>query len=77
MADLATLQTQLAEAEAARHKLLIGTQEVQVGQADMRVEYAKSEIGQLEAYIVSLRSQIVAAGGAVDGLQRRGISLDL
>jgi hypothetical protein len=77
MADLATLQARLAEAEDAYHKLVTGTKVVKVEHGDMRQEYTKAELGMLRAYIADLRSQIVAAGGAPDPLRRRGIVVDL
>lgn len=77
MADLATLQSRLAEAEGALHKLNIGAQLAQVGKGDMNFAYTKATIGDLRSYIDDLRAQIVAAGGTVDGLRRRGITVDL
>ena len=49
----------LNEAEDALHSLLIGgTASVYVDQSGERVEYVKSNISQLRAYILSLRSEL-------------------
>jgi len=77
MADLTTLQGWLLEAELAQHKLRTGAQEIQIEHADMRVAYTKADEGKLQAYIDSLKSQIVAAGGTVDGQRRRGLVVNL
>jgi len=79
MADLATLQARLIEAETAYHKLLTGAQEVEVEHGDMRLKYANSvtQLERLLGYINNLKAQIVAAGGTVDGLLRSGIEVDL
>lgn len=53
-----TLQTDLAEAEAARHKLLIGQSVTVRGHGDRRIEYAPADLGKLDAYIADLRRQI-------------------
>jgi len=77
MADLATLQTWLGEAELARHKLRTGAQEMQIEHGDMRVSYTKADIGALDSYIADLKAQIAAVGGTVDGLRRRAMQVDL
>jgi hypothetical protein len=77
MADLTTLQTWLGEAELARHKLRTGALEVQVEHGDMRVTYTEQQAGALDSYIADLKAQIAAAGGAVSGLRRRAIQVDL
>jgi len=77
MADLVTLQGWLLEAELAQHKLQTGAQEMQVDHGDMRVAYTKADQGKLQAYIESLKAQIFAAGGAVDGQRRRGMVVNL
>jgi hypothetical protein len=77
MADLATLQAWLTDAEAARQKLMTGALEVQIEHGDMRVAYVKTELAQLNSYIDGLRAQIIVAGGTVDGLRRRAIQVDL
>lgn len=61
MADLATLQARLAEAETAYHQLAIGKQVVQVRNAAGRfVQYAQADMPFLAAYIERLNSQIAA-----------------
>lgn len=77
MADLATLQTWLTEAEVAYHKLLTGAQEVQVQHGDMQLTYANSaeQLKLLRTYIDSLKSQIAAGGDT--GLRRKALEVDL
>lgn len=77
MADLATLQSRLTDAEAALHQLNIGAQQMQVDHGDMRVVFTKTTIGDLRRYIDDLKAQIAALGGTVDTLRRRGITVDL
>lgn len=77
MADLATLQARLTEAEAAYHQLVTGVREVEVQHDTMRVKYTQASAGHLAAYITSLRAQIAAAGGASSGSSRRGLVVDL
>lgn len=79
MADLATLQTRLSEAEGAYHLLVTGKQQVEIEHADMKLTYASSVTGmqQLRAYIDDLKAQIAAAGGTVTGLRRRALQVDL
>lgn len=77
MADLTTLQGWLLEAELAQHKLQTGVQEMQIEHGDMRIAYTKADIGKLQGYIESLKSQIYAAGGPVDGQRRRGMVVNL
>ncbi|WP_298233634.1 gpW family head-tail joining protein [uncultured Azohydromonas sp.] len=55
---MATLQEQLAEAEAARHKLLTGTARVSFRHGDRQVEYSKTDLAALESYIAELRRRI-------------------
>lgn len=76
MADLATLQTWLTEAESAHHKLITGSSEEEVAHADMRVKYTRSGMQQLTAYIADLKAQIAAAGG-VTSERRRALEIDL
>ncbi len=63
MADLATLQTRLAEAETAEHSLLTGTRVAVVARDGRRIEYTPGSLPQLQAYIADLRSQIAALTG--------------
>lgn len=77
MADLATLQARLAEAESAYHQLLIGKQSVEVQHGDMRRKYTEADVAALSAYIADLRAQIASLGGATTGERRRGMVVDL
>lgn len=79
MADLATLQTWLMEAELAQHKLLTGSVELEVEHGDMRTKFSNSVTGmqQLASYISDLKARIAALGGAVTGERRRAISVNL
>jgi len=77
MADLATIQTRLTEAETAYHRLQIGSQEESIGLGDMQVRYTKANADQLAAYIAGLKTEIAAAGGTVSGLRRRAFVVDL
>lgn len=79
MADLATLQTRLLEAELAKHKLLTGTQEVEVDFNGIRTKYANSvtQLQMLDSYITDLKAQIGAAGGTVTGEKRRALVVEL
>ena len=59
MADLATLQTRLADAETALDTLVKGGQVVEVATASgKRVKYASANRGDLEAYIGRLTRDI-------------------
>jgi hypothetical protein len=71
MADLATLQTWLTEAETARHQLVTGSKHVSLsfsgGAGDNKsVAYAtfRNQLDKLDAYIASLRAQIAALEGS-------------
>jgi hypothetical protein len=76
LADLATLQARLAEAEAAYHKLAIGGQAVQVRNAAGRfVQYAQAQMPALAAYIERLGLQIAALTS--DGTGRRAFYVRL
>jgi septal ring factor EnvC (AmiA/AmiB activator) len=77
MADLATLQTRLTEAEAAYHQLALGTKEVEVEHGDMRMKYTQATMEKLAAYIADLRAQIAALGGTLTGQRRRALMVDL
>lgn len=76
MADLATLQTRLLEAELAYHKLSTGSSAEEVQHGDMNTKYTRADLGQLAAYIASLNSQIAALGGTRNGSPRRAIAVD-
>jgi hypothetical protein len=58
MATTQQLQAWLAEAEEARHELLIGRKTVTVSSNGKSQTYAQTDLGKLDAYIVSLRSQL-------------------
>jgi len=77
MADLAQLQSDLIDAEAALKKLLLGVNEVTVEHADMRVTYTETDVGALQSYIENLKAKIIAVGGTLDSLPRKAIVLDL
>lgn len=64
MADLATLQGWLVEAETARHKLMTGTlaQTIRHNGQD-EVTFFAADIAKLDAYIASLRGQIGSGEG--------------
>lgn len=76
MSDLATLQTRLAEAESAYHRLLTGSLEESIGLGDMQVRYSRAEAPRLGAYISQLRSEVAALGGTT-GTRRRAITVTL
>lgn len=58
MADLATLQTRLTDAEAARHALATGQRVVEVMRDGRRVRYQESNRGDLGLYIDELAAAI-------------------
>lgn len=63
MADLATLQARLAEAEAAEHALLTGRREISVGHGDKQVTYTKAGVSDLQSYIARLKTDIARLEG--------------
>lgn len=65
MADTATLQLRLSEAEFAFHRLATGTAEVEIEQDGIKVKYAMASMDKLRLYIADLRDQL-AAQGVVD-----------
>lgn len=75
MADLATLQTWLTEAELAHHRLATGSQEESAQHDGMSLTYTRADMGKLKVYIGDLKGQIAAITGA--GLKRRGFVVDL
>lgn len=59
--SLETLQTQLADAQAAYHRLMVGgAARVVVDQNGERVEFTSVSASSLFAYITSLKQQIAA-----------------
>jgi len=78
MADLATLQARLAEAEAAYHKLMTGSLRERIGMGDMQMTYTRATAPELAAYIAQLRGDVVAVGGDIgDASPRRAFVVDL
>jgi hypothetical protein len=64
MAELATLQGWLTEAEGAKHKLLTGSLRASVTyNGQNTVTFAKTDMASLDVYIASLRSQIAVLNG--------------
>jgi hypothetical protein len=64
MADLATLQTRLTEAEGAVHDLVMGRKAVQVSFPDnSALTFTTFELPQLREYVDDLRRQIAVASG--------------
>lgn len=62
--DLATLNQRLSEAEAAKHKLLIGQAVVTLrDQNGETVTYQQASIAKLDAYIAYLQQQIDQLNG--------------
>ena len=58
MADDATLEARLAEAEDALHRLMIGVQEVSVEYDGHSTTYARGSEEKLRRYIRDLRQQL-------------------
>lgn len=77
MADLATLQTRLTEAESAYHRLMSGSLEESIGLGDMQVRYTRAQASSLAGYIAQLKSDVAAAGGTSVGARRRAVTLTL
>lgn len=76
MSDLATLQTRLAEAEAAYHRLMTGSLEESVSFNGRSVGYKPTEAPKLQSYIADLKNQIAALSGATSA-RRRAITVTL
>ena len=58
MADLATLQARLAEAEEARHELKLGNRAELMAHGERRMQFTPADHARLDAYIAELRQQI-------------------
>lgn len=58
MADLATLQTRLSEAETALHDLATGSRVVEVRRDGKMMKYGEANKSSLADYIADLRRQI-------------------
>lgn len=66
MADLATLELRLAEAELAKHKLAIGEKVVLLSysaEGSNTRQFNQASLPQLNAYIAELKSEIARAKG--------------
>lgn len=63
MADFATLQSRLAEAEAAYHRLITGSQLEEVRVDGTWTRYAPSDAGKLARYVSGLRTEVSAQCG--------------
>jgi hypothetical protein len=78
MADLATLQQRLTEAETARHQILIGSKAEMVDMSNgQRVTYTRVNVDKLDAYIADLRAQIAAETGVATGGRRRAFTVTM
>lgn len=64
MAELATLQSRLTEAEAALHSLMVGQRSVTVQAGDKSVTYTQATMADLRTYIGFLRGEIAAASSS-------------
>lgn len=72
MADLATLEAQLAEAQLAYHQRLIGRKPTQVREADgSSVTYGDNSPASILAYMARLRGEIDALKGTALPMQRQ------
>ncbi|WP_319413927.1 gpW family head-tail joining protein [uncultured Cohaesibacter sp.] len=67
MADKATLETQLAEAEETLHKLLTGQLEREMSQNGKSASFSLPKVDDLKDYIKSLKRQL---GLPIDGPHR-------
>lgn len=63
MSDITTLRQRLAEAEAARHKLLTGSMRERISRSGTDITYTRADIGKLERYINELQDDIARAEG--------------
>ena len=63
MTDQATLETWLAEAEAALHKLATGSLRQTVDVGEKRVTYTPADLGQLRRHVADLKNRIAALKG--------------
>ncbi len=71
MADPATLQARLDEAEQALHELLTGRRAVTVDYDGTRTQFTAAEEAKLRAYIDELKRQL----GTPDAPKRRAIGM--
>ena len=64
MATQQQLEAWLAEAEQARHELVIGNKAVSVSSSSGKsVSYTEADLGKLDAYIASLKAQLGQPSG--------------
>ncbi|MBL4761536.1 MAG: hypothetical protein JKY93_02420 [Gammaproteobacteria bacterium] len=63
MADLALLKTQLAESEAALHRLMVGKMSVTIRVNGRLVEKTPADKNSLKVYISDLKAAISRAEG--------------
>lgn len=70
MADIAILETQLAEARAALHQLQLGALQVAVEYDGRRVQFSPTSVGRLETYVKTLEDRIARATGDRSGRRR-------
>lgn len=68
-AERLTWTTRLAEAEAARHALMVGERAVSVRYNDREVRFTPADMGKLDAYIAQIKSTLAA--DAVDNTTQR------
>ena len=71
MADTATLQARLNEAEQALHAVLVGNKTVEIDYGDRKVRYDKTNVGELRAYIADLKTEL-----GVTSRRRRAITVN-
>lgn len=64
MAELATLQSRLSEAEEALHSLMVGKRSVTVQCGDKSVTFTQANLADLRTYIGFLRGEIAAASSS-------------
>lgn len=62
--DVATIETLLAEARNALHRLMTTGQQVEVSYEGRTVRYSSATVGRLETYIRDLETQLARATGA-------------
>ena len=63
MAQLATLQKRLTEAEAAYHALMLGDRIVSISIEGRGQSYTPADMGKLETYITCLKDRIARLRG--------------
>jgi len=63
MTDIEILKKRLAEAEDARHSLMVGKSAVSVTSDGDTVQYTRASLPRLDAYIRDLKSQLGMSSG--------------